>query len=397
MRTLTKKVVLFFIGLLALAFFAYLVNKYVFRSRATSDVAAVAMEPATKEVAKNTDFNLGIRLNTNDSTKKISAVDLLLQFDANNANLLDYVAQSTTFLSVPESYFTEVVTDEVRTAGNAKQVRVVLVAKKSAPQLVSNLLLNVKFKSKGTDGTTNVTLVKASSAIVGTTGADTQSDHQFQINDSAASSEVKIGTGGTTPTLTPNVTNTPAPTLPPNTPRVGLKVRLQGVTSLAKDTQIPVRIKVVTTAGQEIKVFNGVDLNAAGTNIFTGEAGLVGVAPGNNYRILIKGPKHLQKKFCHLAPDVNDGSTYNCSGTTAITLNAGANPSDYSNIPLLVGDLPPQDGVLNAKDAATMRKCLQQSSQECIDAADLNYDGVVNATDFSLLLQSMQLKYDEEQ
>ena len=156
------------------------------------------------------------------------------------------------------------------------------------------------------------------------------------------------------------------------------------------------RNTVTKKGGSFNKVFADVDgLFNDGGNII-GALPLVGVSAGDGYRVLIKGPKHLQRKFCDLTPTATENGAYLC-GESSFALVAGNNNVNFTNVPLLVGDLTPQDGLLNAFDIAQMKLNLLVNTGQALAIADVNYDGAVNSTDFSLLIQSMQLKYDEEQ
>ncbi|PJE63466.1 hypothetical protein COU89_03155, partial [Candidatus Roizmanbacteria bacterium CG10_big_fil_rev_8_21_14_0_10_45_7] len=122
---------------------------------------------------------------------------------------------------------------------------------------------------------------------------------------------------------------------------------------------------------------------------------LEGVPLGTEpYSIYLKGPKHLRKRICTLAPAEADAER-SCD-TPQIIINAAAVSANWSPIRLLVGDLAPQDGVLNTIDVAKMRSSVLSQDADAVSDADLNYDGVVNGTDVSLFLESMQRKYDDE-
>jgi hypothetical protein len=112
----------------------------------------------------------------------------------------------------------------------------------------------------------------------------------------------------------------------------------------------------------------------------------------------VKGPKHLQKKICDAAPSETSGGTYHC-GEGKINLKAGDNDLNLSGILMLVGDLPEngtQNGIIDSYDTSYVRQHLQSTKADELAIADVNYDGVIDGQDYSLVLASLSIKYDEE-
>lgn len=121
------------------------------------------------------------------------------------------------------------------------------------------------------------------------------------------------------------------------------------------------------------------------------------VSPGGGYRILIKGPQHMQKKICSsnpTEPSTAQGS-YTC-GDGEITLQNGPNTFDFSGITLMIGDLPNQDGVVNAYDVSLIRESILSADPQKIKFADVNYDGVVNTQDYSLIIYALSVQGDQK-
>ncbi len=69
---------------------------------------------------------------------------------------------------------------------------------------------------------------------------------------------------------------------------------------------------------------------------------------------------------------------------------------DLSNILLLAGDIPIQNGIVDSVDIAFIRQNLGNQDQATKARGDLNYDGIIDAQDYSLILASLAFKYDEE-
>ncbi|OGK62728.1 hypothetical protein A2446_04540 [Candidatus Roizmanbacteria bacterium RIFOXYC2_FULL_38_9] len=177
-----------------------------------------------------------------------------------------------------------------------------------------------------------------------------------------------------------------------------MKIKLQGVTAKPRTSDsIDVKVKLggrllsSSTAYQTAKFTVGADGVWSGTADFS-------VPPGDGYVVYVKGPKHLQKKICDAAASEAAGGTYHC-GDGKITIKAGDNSVDFSKILLLVGDLPEngaQNGIIDAYDTGYIRTHLQSTNSSELQIGDLNYDGVIDSQDFSLVLASLSIKYDEE-
>ena len=116
---------------------------------------------------------------------------------------------------------------------------------------------------------------------------------------------------------------------------------------------------------------------------------------GTGYTLYVKGPRHLQKKICVNTPTETAIGTYRCSNGIII-LSATENTFDLSKIMLLVGDLPKQDGVVDSYDTSYIRQSLGSILIKDLDTADVNRDGIVDTQDMSLVIQALNVKYDEE-
>ena len=119
---------------------------------------------------------------------------------------------------------------------------------------------------------------------------------------------------------------------------------------------------------------------------------------GNDYILLIKGPQHLQKKICSGTIEEIDLDTV-CNSATFAVQNQ-ENRVDMSRIPLFAGDIQgegiTQDGVIDASDIAYIRNNFGTTSPTIVSQVDLNFDGVVDTQDYSLVLLSLDYRVDEE-
>ena len=137
---------------------------------------------------------------------------------------------------------------------------------------------------------------------------------------------------------------------------------------------------------------------ADANGIWSGTVNLTDVSAGSGYSLYIKGPKHLSKRICDPNPSETSPATYRCANG-ALTLQGGANTFDFSNVYLLSGDLPEQDsaqnGIVDAYDLSFVRLNLGSRDMKVLSIADLNLDGIIDSQDYSLVIASLNVKYDE--
>lgn len=156
-------------------------------------------------------------------------------------------------------------------------------------------------------------------------------------------------------------------------------------------------VKVILTGGalDDQRLEQTGEFTVDDNGIWNGQVTFTNITPGNGYKVLVKGPKHIQKKICDMKPDEAESGFYRCS-EGKITLTSGENNFDFSGIRLPVGDLPDQDGVIDAYDISFLRNSLNKKDDEILAIGDLNLDGIVDTQDYALLLASLTVKYDEE-
>jgi len=119
----------------------------------------------------------------------------------------------------------------------------------------------------------------------------------------------------------------------------------------------------------------------------------------NHYKLLVKGPKHIQKRICENNPTEDIPGSYPGLGGCpqgAITIAAGENYLGFSNIVLLSGDLPEQNGVVNSGDVSLVMINLGKNDVAALEQADLNLDGAVNGQDYSLVMEALGVRSDEQ-
>lgn len=202
----------------------------------------------------------------------------------------------------------------------------------------------------------------------------------FLIGNLDTSASGSGGTGGSTPAA--------------NTVRLSLTLRLQGIDKKPKATEaILVRIGVGSEELPET-VFKNVLFTPSDGGLWKGQADF-DIAEGTAYKVLVKGPKHTQRKICENKPKEDQPGLYKCTINT-IELKKGENALDFSGVVMLAGDLPvKQDGIVNAKDVLAVRERLNKADFESLAIGDVNYDGVINAVDDALVVFTLANRTDQ--
>lgn len=171
---------------------------------------------------------------------------------------------------------------------------------------------------------------------------------------------------------------------------LNMKLRLQGITKkpLRADADV---FQVRLVGPSDVRLFGTFTPDNDG--VYTGT--ITGNAIPGKYYVLVKGPRHIQKKVCVATPGESKPGTYHCAAGQ-IDIQAGSNVLNFSQVALLVGDLPMQDGVVDSYDFSYIRQTLGSSKASDLLVGDLNRDGIIDTQDVSLILQALAIKYDEE-
>lgn len=202
-----------------------------------------------------------------------------------------------------------------------------------------------------------------------------------------------------TDTPRPTSTPKPSPTRPPITADsiiLHLKVKFQGILVKPAEVYNNMAIHVgVKHTGDTEPVFGDGDFIAGANGVWTGDVVINDMTPGNDIFLYVKGPKHIQKRICVSRPVETYEGSYTCGDIGTISLKKGENTLDLSNIALLSGDLPEQDGIANSYDLSTVRNFLGRTDDEALRLADVNLDGIIDTQDYSLILHSLAFRFDE--
>jgi len=183
---------------------------------------------------------------------------------------------------------------------------------------------------------------------------------------------------------------------PEQTPILGFKVRFNGAPYNLGEQLVGVKI----VGPDVVKEFEAVKVVSSEKGVLQGQVVLNGVPAGKNYAIFIKGPKHLATKFCYLYQKKH------CSGLGELSLAAGGNDFNLSNLPLLAGDIPDkngvQDEVVDAADFNRLKRALISLDPSLRKRANLNFNtnsigqDIVNGADIALFLETLSVRYDDD-
>ena len=438
-----KIVKIFSIGLIFLLsgiFFVYYLNQYLYRSKAGASSATFSFLPnnlSLKVGEVSAPISLLLQFQDGSGDEKIDYLKLVLNFPKDNLELADYIDTSTSGLS------RQIRVDGPVAANGSGQIIIELGANSPGAGPATNTspitVAKLKFRGKSIVNNSqitidNVQIVNNASAAITTINRNAFS---FSVvasctrdadcgNNASCQSQNNNNTcvcnsgyyncdgnwqnGCESTQICANPTNTPTSTQPSGgSVSLNLKLKFQGVMKEPSNTNqrtMKVRIKVAggnlsspVSVGADFTLTNNKNSNTDAL-IWEGTVNLPAqVTPGQKYYLLIKGPKHIQKKICDNTPSETTDGSYRCQGERTITFSSGQNNLDFSKIYLLGGDLPVnglQNGVVDSLDTSYIRNNLGKTDSDVISVADINLDGIIDAQDWSTVIYALSVKTDEE-
>lgn len=204
-----------------------------------------------------------------------------------------------------------------------------------------------------------------------------------------SASEVAVISNMTVTPITPTLTGTPGNV------RLNLKLKFQGILTKPTGSLNSMKVKAtIIKEGESSGVGSTGTFTANESGIWSGTIGFNLASVTGKYRILIKGPLHLQKKICDSVPSETRAGIYRCPDGN-ISLVIGDNSLNFSGIMLLGGDLD-QNGIVDSIDFGLVKNNLGKTDLAILNKADLNKDGIVNTQDFSLILSALATRTDEQ-
>ena len=286
---------------------------------------------------------------------KISAANIILGFDKNILEIIN--------VSLPNNpIFTDLIVKEIK--NNEGTVHFSVIAQKATDQLSSASVIpvvKITFKAKSA-GTSAVTF--STNQIIGYNAQN--EDVSLNINQKTEGSYTVTGDAQT---------------------YVNFKIKFRGMSDAKPNLKVSLRVIDENKIKEPKYDFEKIEITADDNKVYSPKdwVPLSGIAPAQNYTLLIKGPKHLQKRMVKRIELFSGKDTRNNFDWTDNAKN------------LDPGDLPPQDGVCNGVDASRIIERYGSSVAEDLITADLNYDNIVNANDLSLLLGTLESKYEDEE
>lgn len=175
--------------------------------------------------------------------------------------------------------------------------------------------------------------------------------------------------------------------------KLKIKLKIQGIASKPADAlnSLNIKFRIYDENTEKYTDNDGSKFTANDAGIWSGDVDFNNIVPSHKYVLYVKGPFQVQKKVCDKIPKETDGGTYKCT-RGVVALKAGVNDLDLTGIILLSGDLPTQDGTINAYDTSLIRNNVGKDEDKC----DVNRDGKCDTQDYSLLISTLSIKNDEQ-
>mgnify|MGYP001347540893 CR=1 FL=1 len=436
MNKFAKRILFLSLALgVAVGLFWY-VNTYIYQFLASTDPVSVAMIPSKERIdltgIQSEEFNVAFQVAQQD----VSGMQLILSYDG---KYIQYGKEYSDSGFIPQTGVAyEVVHEEVVSSEGTelKKVTIVLVSTEAIPPTPNNSrLLNFKFRVRVPEGGDEVfqdriqeIKLEVNSEFVGSTSGGEATSFSSPTDPVIASIALFRGTATTpipevspaTPTPiqepTPTMTVTPleatptepppTPTAPPDTPTplplaaeaVGVslqfRARFQGIIDQPNGDQKQLSARISIQSSKGTKSEQTITFTPESRGIWKGETQTFSISADESFSIKIKGQKHLSRKICDLQPTESVPGTYKCL-RPAINFAQGSNVVDLSGIILLAGDIPQQDGIVDARDIVYIRQNFSNTGEERLVRGDLNLDGIVDTQDYVLVMSALSFKYDE--
>jgi len=182
-----------------------------------------------------------------------------------------------------------------------------------------------------------------------------------------------------------------------------VKLKIQGYVSKASTSpKLNVKVKLGGGGLAAVTPYRETTFSPDSSGIWTGSINFASISAAQNYYLLIKGGKHVQRKICDNKPTETETSLYHCAEGKVNLIN-GDNVLDLSGILQFAGDLnleTGQDGGVNAADFSLINKAINSKTPvtaDIIERGDINMDGVVDSQDYSLMNKTMELKVNRDE
>ncbi len=360
----------------------------------------VRVAPTTGTQALNTNFTVSLIVDGQQAGQKISGIDIKLKADPVTLRI-NSVGEPIDTTTGDGSKFTKL-TNTFNASTGEIQLNYVSIQQDAALPSSAKLDISLTGIANGT-GYLTVQSAQVTGNISQIAYGVVSTPGQYTIGSGGLSPTV---TGNPTPTgtitVSPTITTNPSVTVTPTGTTgsmvLNLKLKFQGILKQPPTAANSFKVQVMVGKDGFLSSPQSGTFTSDANGIWSGTVSFNNVPAGSGYRIYVKGPKHLQKKFCDAAPTETSSGTYRCADGK-ITLNNGQNTFDLSKVYMLVGDLPEQggaqNGVVDSYDTSYIKLNLGSSGTKELSIADLNLDGIVDTQDYSLVIAALNIKYDE--
>ncbi len=368
-----KLIIVLLTTLATLIIMLLITNKYLYRSKASQIPVDVYLNPLQKSVGLNETFKVSVFLalpDTENFESAISAAYLTIKYDPQILRF-SYLEKSADCNLLEKQVFLR----QNQSRGEVSLAKVSLKRKEELPRAVF-CFAQLSFTAVKS-GTAQINIVPQNQKEINIVGPGPTT---YSLNLSAKS-VVNIKVDENNLTLTDASGN-----------NLIIKFKLQGISSTTRTNKTKISVTIYNSANEPTE-FKNVIATFNPLGFFVAKVPL-GQLSGTGYSIALKGPYHLQKKFCELETKVSLSGSYSCNKGD-ITLQPGNNNAYFDKLALPVGDLTPQDGLLTTKDVVILEDCLENNDSSCITTTDVNYDGKVDIKDKELLINNMRNEYED--
>lgn len=321
--------------------------------------------PSTKQVGVGEEFNLYLKINPKSGSDAylVNGVNLTLTFNKE-------------ILELKDIEFDKIFTGPKRIAqaNSEGKLEIIAVTTSDRSELHQDVfdLAKLAFKAKKEGrGTINR---EASYEIVGSRGQEGNIDRTLELT-SFLPAEVVVEAAG-------------------DWPKLNFKIKFGGTSYQVSGEAVTVddipdqKVKVVVKKSDLRKEFKDVNVSFDDQAIGSGSVLLTGFAPGDGYAVLIKGPVHLSRRFCY------DQQKEHCwIGEERIALVIGDNNYDWSQLDLEPGDIN-VDGLVDSTDFSMLKAAIGERGAGIKE--DINFNGSVTGQDIVIFLDTLSAKYEEE-
>jgi len=180
-----------------------------------------------------------------------------------------------------------------------------------------------------------------------------------------------------------------------------IKYRMQGVLNWIASQSAPTKFAILKNGTAITSTPNSFTASLSSDLLWHGQIEQQ-LLSGNDYALLIKPDKHLQRKVCSLS--ARDSTTLYSCGQDKIILSSTTTDLDLSGLIFFAGDITGEqgtsDGKVDSLDYVMIQLIIKNNTGKDpaqVAKADLNYDGIVDTQDASLIIEVWQKGINQDE